>query len=88
MSSMWKYLATTVIGGIIAYSIMQQTIQAVEARLARIERAINQLSARVADFESRYQAEIPQLQYEYQVVHRQMDELKARALSHEQMKQL
>ena len=72
------------IGAIIAYCLIQSRLQALEATVSRLERGINQANARVVEFESRYRIDIPQLQYQYQLTRRDVDELKKSALTREQ----
>ena len=76
MSSLWKYLVAAGIGAIITYGLIQSRLQALEATVFRLERGINQANARVVEFESRYRIDIPQLQYQYQLIRRDVDELR------------
>jgi len=64
------------IGAIITYGLIQSRLQALEATVFRLERGINQANARVVEFESRYRIDIPQLQYQYQLIRRDVDELR------------
>jgi len=76
LSSVWKYLVAAGIGAIITYGLIQSRLQALEATVFRLERGINQANARVVEFESRYRIDIPQLQYQYQLIRRDVDELR------------
>ena len=64
------------IGAIITYGLIQSRLQALEAAVFRLERGINQANARGVEFESRYRTEVPQLQYQYQLIRRDVDELR------------
>ena len=64
------------IGAIITYGLIQSRLQALEATVSRLERGVNQANARVVEFESRYRIDIPQLQYQYQLIRRDVDELR------------
>ena len=88
MSQAWKYLVAAGIGVIITYGLIQSRLQALEATASRLERGVNQANARVVEFESRYRIDIPQLQYQYQLTRRDVDELKKSALTREQKIQL
>jgi len=84
LSSVWKYLAAVGIGAIITYSLIRPRLEALESKVSGMERGINQINARVVEFESRYRATVPQLQYEYLLIRRDVDELKKSALTLQQ----
>jgi len=72
------------IGAIITYGLIQSRLQALEATVSRLERGVNQANARVVEFDSRYRIDISQLQYQYQLIRRDIDELKKSTLTREQ----
>jgi len=79
-----KYLVAAGIGVIVTYGIIQSRQQVLEARVSNLEMSVNYANARIAEFENRHRADVPQLQYQYQMIRRDVDELKRTFLVHEQ----
>lgn len=82
------FIGGAVIGGIIVWFVTRRRFESIEQRLQALENRVAIIENRILEFQATYYERVADIEYQYSILRREIEQLKSTALNEERKKDL